>query len=154
MIIEFLKRRPNWLTDPPAAWDWFADALSKIVEFLKGLVLLDETVRRDRSNVAERAVLRSSAIVTNAAVIRFETLIPQVLIEIFTTAHIAFDAGSGAGRYTLEGTNPLAAATAAAGMPIPGGGAELVVIGILNIRSFAVIAETATNMNLSVTLYK
>lgn len=136
-----------------AVLSWLVDAIGKLIELVTGLVTLDANVRETRSLNAERAVLFASSVVTNLAIIRMQALVPTSVTETYTTALIQFDAGSGPGRWRADGGDPLAAATAAAGMPIPTGGFTLTLTGALNIRSFAVIAEAA-NLNMSITLFK
>jgi hypothetical protein len=118
-------------------------------------VFLDAAMRETRSLNAERAVLFISAVVTNAAVTRMVEINPLVQSKTYTTALVAFDAGSGAGRYRIDGGAPIpASAAAAAGMPIAAAGTQFMIFGQLNIRDFQVTAETATNLDMSITFFQ
>lgn len=136
------------------ALDFALGVLNKMLTALVGLLTLDDKVRAQRTLVAERGVNFQGLVVTNAAVTAFEVLIPDVITKDYTTALIMFDTASGAGRFRYDGQNPVAAATAAAGLPIPAGGFQFRLTGALNIRSFRVIAEGGTNLNLSVMLHQ
>jgi len=135
------------------ALKWALEAASDALAYLKALVELDANVRNIRTKNAERAQSFVSAVVTNAAVLALQTLEPLVLTELdYTTALIATDAGSGPARWRIDGGDPLAAATAAAGMPLAAG-QSLTLVGARNIADFRVIAEAA-NVNVSITLFK
>ena len=148
LIIQ--RPKPAVGSDMTAVSAWIIDALSQIIAALTSLVTLDSDLRAQRTTVAERGVLFEQAAVTNAAVVQFQALIPSVVVEDYTTALIAFDETSGPGRYRFDGAPP----TIAVGMPIPTNGTMITLVGALNIRSFQVIAETATALNMSVTLFK
>ena len=142
-------------SDPKATAAYVVDVLGKLFELLDGLYALDFKLRERRTMGAERAILYVPLVITNAGATRFRIAIPDTVIKNFTTALIQTDAGSGAGRYRYDGQDPIpATATAAAGLPIPAGGATIVITGAENIASFAVTAETAANLQLSVMLHQ
>lgn len=137
-----------------AALDYAIGLIGRILTALLGLVSLDDSVRAERSEVAERAVLFASATVVGTAVTAMEVIAPDVITKTFTTALIMFDTSSGSGRFRYDGQNPLTAAAAASGLPIPSGGFQIVITGQLNIRSFRVIGEPAQTLNMSVMLHQ
>lgn len=151
LIIELPKPKPT-SNDPAAVVDWLVEAIGKIASYLRGLLILDADVRAQRTLVAERGVLFTG--VSSAALISFETLIPQTVIEDYTTAAIAFDAASQAGRYRYDGGIPDAGAAPTSGMPIPAGAFQINLTGALNIRSFRAIGDGGNTLRLSVTLHK
>jgi len=154
LIITRTEPRPNG-TSIPKSLDWLMGIANQALEYLKGLVTLNADLRETRSLEAERAVLFTSAVVINTAVTVMQALEPRTAAETFTTMLVAFDAGSGAGRYRIDGSAPTPnSAIAGSGMPIPAGGYTLTIVGALNIRSFQVTAETATALDMSITLFK
>lgn len=151
-LIQFAKGVP---TSGPELAKWITDALQTLMSYMRALVYLDAPTRETRSLNAERAVLFVSAVVTNAAVTRMVDIAPQVQDKVYTSALVAFDAGSGAGRYRIDGGAPIFnSALAAAGMPIAAAGTQFMILGQLNIRDFQVAAETATAMDMSITLFQ
>lgn len=152
-IISFPPGAPS-LKNPVALIDWAVQWAKAVLNALRGLVSLDADVRELRTLNAETAELFVSAAVVAGAVTRLRDLEPRVITQAFTTALIMFDGAAGAGRWMVHGPDPTSAATAAAGMPVPAGGATLVITGQRNIANFAVIGEPAATLNMSVTLYK
>lgn len=144
--------RPT-LQQPEAILNYSLDAANAIVEALKALVLLDRPVREARSLNSERGGTFVGAVVTNAAITRIADLVPSVINDVYTTLLLRTDAGSGAFRWRIDGGNPQAAALATAGMPGAAAGDTLNIVGQLNIREFAMIAE-AGNVNASFLLFK
>jgi hypothetical protein len=141
-------------SNPQQTASWVVDALAKILKALDGLYSLDFELRERRTMGAERAILYVPLVVTNAGPTRFRIAIPDTLVKNFTTALIQTDAGSGPGRYRYDGQDPLAAATAAAGLPIPNAGATIIITGAENIASMSLIAEGGAAMQVSVMLHQ
>lgn len=141
-------------SNPAAVFDWIMDALTELLEGLRGLVTLNGNVRETRSLEAERAVVFFGAIVVDTGPSRLRDLYGDVLAKTFTTALIQFDSAAGAGRWRADGPDPVSAATAVAGMPIAAGGLTLTIVGSANIQNFSVIGEPAATLNMSVTLYQ
>jgi len=139
-------------TDSRATVKYIVDILSKLYELIRGLVTLDENVRQQRTIAAERGVFFIGS--SSAALISFETLIPDTITQDFTTALIQFDATSGAAHYRYDGGTPNALGLSTSGMPVPAGAFQIVLVGALNIRSFKIIGDAAATVNLSVTLHK
>lgn len=151
-LIEFKRDTP---TDGPGLARWITDALQTLMSYMRALVFLDANTRATRSENAERAVTFVSAVVVNTAVTRMVDIWPQVQDKVYTSMLVAFDAGSGAGRYRIDGGAPtFNSAAAAAGMPIAAAGTQFMVLGQLNIRDFQVTAETATALDMSITLFQ
>jgi hypothetical protein len=153
-VINLAPKQPN-ANDPTAVFGWFMSWAEAMLKALRGLVYLDFGVREVRSLHAESANVFVSAIVVSTGVTRLRDEFPIVQDKVFTTALIMFDAGSGAGRFRLDGQDPIpATATAAAGMPVLAAGGSLVITGQQNIARFAITAEGATALNMSITLYQ
>lgn len=66
----------------------------------------------------------------------------QAQNRAFSQLVMTFDAGSGAGRYRMDGANP----TAIRGIPVPAGGVVLVITGRNNIEQFKLIAEAGQTL--------
>jgi hypothetical protein len=136
------------------AIDWALKAAQALLDYIRGLYLLDQDLRAQRTLNAERAMVFTSSTVGFATPIRLRDLVNSLDAgEYYTTALIAFDSTSGAGRWRIDGGAPTPGGGAGTGMPINAGGATLVITGLANIRDFQVIGETA-NLLMSVTLFK
>lgn len=153
MSTIIIEREAPPLTQDPLA-KWIVKTLSSILQALSALVSLDANLRETRTLVAERAVNFFGAVVTDTTVQQLREVFPECLTQNFTTAFIAFDVASGAGRYRSDGPFPDPAGAPTDGLPIPTGGYTLTITGADNIRDFAVIAETGSTLNMSIQFYK
>lgn len=148
------KTPPPSASNPAGALDWALQAAKDLLHYVRGLFMLDQDVREQRTVNAERAMIFTSSTVTAAAVIRLRDLVNSLDAgEPFTTALIMFDSTSAAGRWRIDGGAPTAGGGAGTGMPITAGGGTLTITGLANIRDFQVIGEAA-NLLMSVTLFK
>lgn len=126
---------------PPQDYELVAPGIGKMVASLGAIVRQDATLRAEQAKNApvasgfDQQGFQGVGGVTGNTVYSINEA--QAASRLFYQLVITFDAGSGSGRYRIDGPQP----SPAVGIPIPAGGVTLTITGANNIQAFRMIAE-------------